>query len=161
MAATGKLVPDLVLTRILDAPRDLVFKVWTDPLHVQNWWGPHGFTNPVCEVDIRPGGALRITMRGPDGVLYPGGGTFHEIIEPERIVFTATAFEDESGVPKLEVLNTVTFVEEGGRTTLTLTAVVVKSTPEIAEALAGMEAGWSQSLEKFAAEVAEAAGGWL
>ncbi len=150
-------IRELVITRVLNAPRDLVFKVWTEPRHVAQWWGPHGFTNPVCEVDLRPGGALRITMRGPDGVMIPTGGTFREVVAPERIVFISTAFEDEDGNPQLEVLNTVTFVEEvGGRTRLTLRAVVVRGTAEVAASLAGMEEGWGASLDRFAAEVAAA-----
>lgn len=150
-------IRELVITRVLNAPRDLVFRVWTEPRHVAQWWGPHGFTNPVCELDLRPGGALRITMRGPDGVMIPTYGTFREVVAPERIVFISTAFEDEDGNPQLEVLNTVTFVEEaGGKTRLTLRAVVVRGTAEVAASLAGMEEGWGASLDRFAAEVAVA-----
>ncbi len=76
-----------MITRTFDSPRELVFKAWTDPKHVTQWWGPHGFTNPVCELDVRPGGAIRIHMRGPDGTVYPMTGTFHEVVEPERLVF--------------------------------------------------------------------------
>ncbi len=141
--------PNLVLTRVFDAPRALVFRAWTDPKHVAQWWGPKGFTNPVCELDVRPGGPIRIDMRGPDGVVYPMGGVFHEIVEPERLVFTSSAFEDEKGHPQLEVLNTVTFTEHGGKTKVTLQARVVKSMPEVAAALAGMEEGWTQSLERL------------
>jgi uncharacterized protein YndB with AHSA1/START domain len=65
---------ELVLTRVFDAPRELVFKVWTDPKHLARWWGPRGFTNPVCELDLRPGGAILIHMRGPDGTVYPMTG---------------------------------------------------------------------------------------
>jgi uncharacterized protein YndB with AHSA1/START domain len=146
----------LVLTRTFDAPRSLVFKVWTDPEHLARWWGPHGFTNPVCEVDVRPGGGIRIDMTGPDGTLYPMKGVFHEIVEPERLVFTASAHEDEQGHPGLEVHNTVEFSERDGKTTLTLHAVVVKAAPEAARALEGMEAGWTQSLERLEAELARA-----
>jgi len=78
--ATGSIMTneeqELVLTRVFDAPRELVFKAWTDPKHVAQWWGPHGFTNPVCELDLRPGGAILIHMRGPDGVVYPMTGTY-------------------------------------------------------------------------------------
>ena len=140
---------DLVLTRIFDAPRELVFKAWTDPKHIAQWWGPKGFTNPVCELDVRPGGAIRTDMRGPDGVVYPMGGVFHEIAEPERLVFTSSAFEDAHGTPQLEVLNTVTFVEHDGKTKLTLHAVVVKAAPEVAAALAEMEEGWTQNLVRL------------
>lgn len=146
---------ELVITRVFDAPRSLVFKVWTDPKHMAQWWGPHGFTNPVCELDVRPGGAILIHMRGPDGAVYPMTGVFQEIVEPERLVFTSAAL-DEAGKPLFEGLTTVTFVEQGGKTALTLQARVVKATAEAAPHLAGMEVGWTQSLERLAAYVAKA-----
>ena len=154
--ATEPAERELVITRIFDAPRELVWKAWTDPKRLARWWGPNGFTNPVCELDVRPGGAIRIDMTGPDGVLYPIRGVFHEIVEPERLVFTTSAFEDGEGNPQLEVLNTVIFAELGGKTKLALKAVVVKSAPEVAGALAGMEEGWSQSLGRLAEELAKA-----
>src|ERR1700722_3962453 len=70
---------ELKITRVFDAPREVVFKAWTDPKLLAQWWGPKGFTNPVCELDARPGGAIRVHMRGPDGTVYPMGGMFHEI----------------------------------------------------------------------------------
>jgi len=139
---------EVVITRVFDAPRELVFQAWTDPKHVARWWGPKGFTNPVCELDVRPGGALRIDMRGPNGTIYPMTGVYEEIVAPERIVFSSGAL-DEEGNPLFEVLNTVTFSERGGRTTLTLQARVVKTTAAAAPHLAGMEAGWTQSLERL------------
>lgn len=143
----------VVITRIVDAPRELVWKAWTDPAHVAQWWGPHEFTAPLCELDLRPGGAILIHMRGPKGspfdMIMPMKGMFHEIVAPERLVFTSSAFHDEAGKPQLEVLNTVTFEDYNGKTRLTLHAVVVKSTPAVAGAIAGMEQGWAQSLEKF------------
>jgi uncharacterized protein YndB with AHSA1/START domain len=148
-------VRELVLTRTFDAPRSLVFKAWTDPKHLARWWGPHGFTNPVCEVDPRPDGRILIHMAWPDGrTVNPMTGVFHEVVEPERIVFTSRAFEDEQGNALLEVHNTVTFAERDGKTTLTLRAVVVKAAPEMAQALAGMELGWTQTLERLEVELA-------
>jgi uncharacterized protein YndB with AHSA1/START domain len=140
---------DLVITRIFDAPRSLVFKMWTDPVHLAKWWGPRGFTNPRCEVDPRPGGIMRIDMRGPDGTIYPMTGTIDEIVEPERIVMTNMAMADEAGNPLLLIRNTITFTEANGKTTLTMTAHVLKSTPEAEFALSGMEAGWNQTLERL------------
>src|ERR1700675_291772 len=110
---------ELVITRIFDAPRALVWTAWTDPRHMAQWWGPKGFTNPVCEMDVRPGGAIRIVMRGPDGIDYPMFGWFREIVEPERLVLV-TAVDDAKGDRLFEVLNTVTFTERGGKTTLTM-----------------------------------------
>jgi uncharacterized protein YndB with AHSA1/START domain len=76
---------EVILTHIIDAPRALVFKAWTDPKHFAQWWGPHGFTN-VCETGLRPGGAYRIVMRSPEGVDYPMRGVYLEVKEPERLV---------------------------------------------------------------------------
>ncbi len=121
---------ELFITRIFNAPRNIVFKAWADTKHMAQWWGPKDFTNPVCELDVHPGGSIRIDMTGPDGVVYPMGGTFHEIIEPERLVFTSTAFENEEDNWQLEALNTVTFTEQNGKTKLTLHAVVIKWTPK-------------------------------
>ena len=140
---------DLVLTRVFDAPRERVWKAWTDPRQIAQWWGPAGFTNPRCEVDVRPGGALRIDMRGPDGTVYPMAGVYREVVAPERLVFTGSAL-DEKGKPLFEVLNTVTFAEQGGKTKLTVQAQVVKKIAAVADRyLKGQEQGWSQSLERL------------
>src|SRR5579872_2745820 len=120
---------DLVITRVFDAPRHLVFRAWTDPKQVAHWWGPNGFTNPVCELDVRPGGAMRIHMRGPDGVVYPMKGTFEEIDEPNRLVFVSSAL-DEKGNSMFDIRNTVIFAEQGGKTALTLQARILKTTAQ-------------------------------
>lgn len=145
-------VQPIVITRGFDAPRAIVFKMWTDPKHMAQWWGPDGFTNPVCELDVRPGGAIRIDMRGPDGTVYPMTGAFREIVEPERLVFTAEAL-DQQGTAALKVLNTVSFAEKNGKTTLTLQARVTRATTEGMGYLEGMEPGWTQSLERLATQV--------
>ena len=147
--ATRPAERDLVINRDFAAPRELVFKAWTDPKYMARWWGPRGFTNPVCELDVRPGGAIRIDMRGPDGTVYPMKGIFHEISLPARLVFTSSAFEDKEGNPQLEVLNTVTFTALGNKTKLSLIAAVVKSSAEVEAALDGMEKGWKQSLDRL------------
>ena len=141
---------ELVITRLFDAPRELVFKAWTEPERVAQWWGPHGFTSPICELDVRPGGAMLIHMRGPDGDVYPMRGVFHEIIPPERLVFTTRTLEDEAGNPQLEVLHTITLTDLDRKTRLTLKARVVKSAPEAVGLLAGMEEGWIQGLDRLA-----------
>ncbi len=155
--ATGNIMAnkeqELVLIRVFDAPRKLVFKAWTDPECVAVWWGPHHFTNPVCELDARPGGAIRIHMRAPDGTVYPMTGVFNEVVEPERIVFTSAAL-DAAGNPMFEVLTTVTFAEQGEKTKQTMRARVIKMTPQAAPYIAGMEQGWTQSLERLTAYVA-------
>lgn len=147
----------VVITRIFDAPRALVFKLWTDPKHLAQWWGPRGFTNPVCDIDLRPGGALRIVMRAPDGVEYPLTGVFREIVAPERLVFASVAL-DKEGNRLLEALTTVTFAEHGGKTKLTLQARAVGLAPAAPRMLDGMEQGWSQSLDRLAELVARSSG---
>jgi uncharacterized protein YndB with AHSA1/START domain len=153
-SAAGQAAKELILTRILGAPRSLVFKAWTDAKHLAQWWGPRKFTNPACEFDARPGGLIRIDMRGPDGKVYPMKGVVHEVVEPERLVFTSTALEDEQGKPLFEILNTVTFEDFHGITKLTLNAKLMtrdfKMTPQVAAALSGMEQGWSESLYRLA-----------
>jgi uncharacterized protein YndB with AHSA1/START domain len=139
---------ELVLKRVFNAPRERVWKAWTDPRRLAQWWGPAGFTNPVCEADVRPGGAIRIDMRGPDGAVYPMTGVYREVVASERLVFTAAAL-DEEGRPLFEVLNTVTFAKQGGKTLLTVRAQVVNKTAGADAYLEGMEAGWSQSLVRL------------
>jgi uncharacterized protein YndB with AHSA1/START domain len=139
---------DLVITRVFDAPRELVFKAWTDTAHVAQWWGPKGFTNPVCEMDFRVGGAIRIHMRAPDGVVYPMTGVFKEISKPDRLVFVGSAL-DEKGNSMFDILNTVLFADQHGKTALTFQARVIKTTAVAPQYLQGMEAGWTQSLDRL------------
>ena len=139
---------ELTLVRVIDSPRELVFSAWTDPHHLAQWWGPRGFTNPVCDVDMRPGGAIRIVMRGPDGADYPMIGSFREIVWPARLVFTAVA-QDKDGKPLIESLTTVTLDGEGDKTKLTVHARATSPVASGAQMLEGMEAGWTQSLERL------------
>ena len=144
---------ELTIVRIFDAPRRLVFKAWTDPEHLAQWWGPKGFTAPICEMEARTGGALRILMRGPDGAEYPMTGVIREIVEPERLVFTSVAM-DGDGKHLLEGVTTVTFAEQGGKTKLTLQTRAVGLVADAARMLEGMDAGWTQSIDRLAAHVA-------
>jgi uncharacterized protein YndB with AHSA1/START domain len=143
---------DLVITRVFDAPRKLVFKAWTDPAQVASWSGPNGFTNKVHELDARAGGTMRVDMIAPDGTVFPMIGTFQEITEPERLVFVSGAL-NENGKPLFEVLTTVTFTEQRGQTTLTMQARVTSATAGAAQHLKGMEVGWSQTLDRLGRHV--------
>src|SRR6202046_2619911 len=143
---------EVVITRVFDAPRELVFKAWTDPKHMSAWFGPKVFTNPVCELDVRVGGAWHIVMRGPDGTDYPCGGVYREIVKPERLVFTNDA-TDKDGKVILAGLTTVTFAEEGGKTKLTMRTRATAMVDYALAFLGGMEAGWSQSLDGLAEEL--------
>jgi len=151
--SSNSLERELVITRVFDAPRDLVFKAWTEAEHLKRWWGPHGFTNPVCEVDLRVGGAWRIVMRFRDGNEHIFNAVYREIVPPERLVFTNTAL-DKDGKPLLEGLTTVTFGDLGGKTQLTLQTRMVGLVPYAGRMLDGMEPGWTQSLERLAEELA-------
>ena len=155
-ATTNDMEREVVITRVFDAPRELVFRAWTDRKHLARWWGPKGWTNPVCEADVRPGGAWRIVMRAPDGGEYPCGGVYREIVEPERLVFTNIATDGE-GKPLLDGLTIVTFAEHGGKTKLTLQTRATGLVSYAGQMLKGMEAGWTQSLERLAEELAVAA----
>src|SRR5690348_6609781 len=114
-AAASNPRTEVTLTRIFDAPRALVWKAWTDPAMLARWWGPHGFTNPRCEADVRAGGKILIHMRAPDGTVFPMTGTFDEVAEPECLVFRAVPVDD-NGTALLESLTTVTFHDLGGKT---------------------------------------------
>lgn len=152
--AADKLKGELVITRVFDAPPDIVFKAWTDPKQMEQWWGPDCFTNPVCELDPRPGGVWRIIMRAPDGMEYECGGVYREVVKPERLVFTNNAY-DREGQSLLEGVTSVTFAAQGGKTKLTLETRVVGLVSYAAQMLAGMEAGWNQSLDRLAGLVAK------
>lgn len=108
--------PALIITRRFDAPRDLVFKVWTEWDHVVQWWGPKGFTTTIHEMDVRPGGVWRFIMHGPDGVDYKNRILFTEVLKPERLVFA----HDDDGEGEVGFQVTVTFVAEGDKTIVTL-----------------------------------------
>ena len=140
---------ELAINRILNAPRERVWKAWTVSKQVAHWWGPNGFTNPLCELDVREGGIIRIDMRGPDSTIYPMAGIFNEIVEPERLIFTSAAL-DKNKKPLFEVRNIVTFIKHNGKTEITLRARVTKMTPEAAPYLKGMNEGWTQSLDRLA-----------
>ena len=147
---------ELTLTRIFDAPRELVFDVWTDPKHLARWWGPELFTAPVCRVDARPGGELYIVMRGPDGQDYPMKGVYQEVRRPERLSFTNQAM-DGSGVVLLEGTTTVDFAALGAKTRVTVHTLMRAQVPQAAFALAGMEPGWNQTLDRLGAHLGAAA----
>jgi uncharacterized protein YndB with AHSA1/START domain len=144
---------ELTITRLFDAPRETVWRAWTDPKHLAAWWGPAGFTNPVCEVDLRVGGALRIVMRAPDGAEYPMRGIYREIWPPERLVFHNFAV-DADDQPMMDGLTTVTFTARGGKTEMVLHTKATALVPLAIRMLAGMEVGWRQSIDRLAAYVA-------
>ena len=108
---------EIVLSRTYDAPRDLVFEAWIDPVHVAEWWGPAGFTTTILEMEPRPGGTWRFIMHGPDGVDYPNRIDYLEITKPERLVYTHRSDEEP---PQVQFEATLDFAERGGQTELSL-----------------------------------------
>jgi uncharacterized protein YndB with AHSA1/START domain len=138
----------VVITRVFDAPRALVWRAWTDPKIVGQWFGPRGFTASVPALDAHVGGALHIVMHGPDGNDYPMKGVFTEVKAPERLVFSNIAI-DNDGNHLLEGETTVTLTEQGGKTTMHLRSYAAGRVPIAPQMLAGMEAGWTQSIDKM------------
>jgi uncharacterized protein YndB with AHSA1/START domain len=110
----------IIGTRVFDAPRELVWSVWTDPKHLAQWWGPNGFSTTTSAFDMRPGGVWRFVMHGPDGRDYENRITFDEIVKPERIVYHHGGGDD---VEPVQFTTTVTFEDLGGKTRLTMRGV--------------------------------------
>jgi uncharacterized protein YndB with AHSA1/START domain len=147
---------ELVATRVFDAPRALVFKLWTDPEHVARWWGPRGFTTTTAAMDVRPGGVWRHVMHGPDGADYPNRIKYTEVVEPERLAYEQGG--DVDGAPvNFEV--TVDFEDVGCKTKLTMRSLFPS-----AEALAfvvekyGAAEGMVQHIDRLAELATEEAG---
>jgi uncharacterized protein YndB with AHSA1/START domain len=141
----------LEITRVFDAPRELVFKVWTQPEHLVRWWGPKGFTTPSCQVDVRPGGAYRTLIRSADGKEHCMRGVYREVTEPERLVMTF-AWEDEAGNPGHETLVTVDFADQAGKTRLTFRHGVFETVADRDSHFGG----WSSFMDRLAEYLAAA-----
>jgi uncharacterized protein YndB with AHSA1/START domain len=143
--------PELIIRRVFDAPRSLVFETWTRPEHLARWWGPQGFTTVAWEMDVRPGGAWFRRMRAPDGTLCIKRGVYREITAPERLVFTYVN-EAADGTLDAETLVTVTFEDLGTRTRLILhhTGFDAVATRD------AHEGGWTSCMERFAEYLAAA-----
>jgi uncharacterized protein YndB with AHSA1/START domain len=141
--------PALSITRILDAPRSLVWKVWTDSAHVSRWWGPHGCTTTLDEADRRPGGRFRREMRIEGGAVVVVSGTFEEVVPEQRIV--TIGILERPGSPPTTSRMTVTFEDHGGKTALT----ILQTGADIdAQYVANANIGWGQAFEKLEAHLA-------
>jgi uncharacterized protein YndB with AHSA1/START domain len=139
----------LILSRLFDAPRPLVFQAWTEPRHLARWWGPHGFTLSVCQQEFRVGGAYRFCMRAPDGTDHWVWGEYREIVAPERLVFTWHR-DDEPGLrAQLSNLVTVTFAERGRKTHLTLHHAAFQTVADRDD----HRGGWTECLERLGQHV--------
>ena len=146
----------LEIEREFDAPRDLVWRMFADPYHLSQWWGPKGFTNPVVELDLRPGGRWYHVMRGPDGRDYPAESEFVEVTPPERIVYRNRQLEAEAfgDNPPPSFLRVITLIDLGnGRTRLTLDAYFDTAANKDAVVRRGFREGVLESFDKLAAHL--------
>ncbi len=134
---------DIVMTRVFDAPRDLVFEAHSSCEHMANWWGPRGHAIASCEIDFRPGGAWRIVHRDPDGHETTFFGEYLEIVRPERIVWTFN-FDDTIGGPEAYV-----FEEHDGKTTVTSSATFPSAEVRDAVLESGMETGAAETYDRL------------
>jgi len=143
----GQDAKSIVVTRLFDAPRQLVFDVWSDPEHISEWWGPYGFTTTTSAFDFRPGGEWRFVMHGPDGTDYANHVVYEEIVRPERVVYRRF---DSDGNDAIHFRDTVTFEERDGGTLLTLRLEF--ATPELRDRATEMGAigGGEQTLARLA-----------
>ena len=149
---------ELVITRVFDAPRALVFQAFAEAERLAQWWGPKGFTIHVSKLDFRPGGVFHYRMAGPNGRDMWGQFHYREIVEPERIVFVNTFSDPDGGLTRapfgpsfetypLEVLSTVTLVEQDGKTTLTLRGGPINATAAERATYAGFRDSMRQGFD--------------
>jgi uncharacterized protein YndB with AHSA1/START domain len=146
---------DLILTRILDAPREKVFKTWTDPALLKQWFAPLPWTTPTVETDVRVGGSSLVVMRGPDGNESPNRGVYLEVVENERLVFTDgfTKAWQPSEKPFMTVV--LTFEDQGGQTKYTARVQHWTVADREAHEKMGFHQGWAMCTEQLAALVAK------
>jgi uncharacterized protein YndB with AHSA1/START domain len=165
-AATNAALGEFVISRVFDAPRELVWKTFTESEHLAHWWGPPGIPTRVARLDLRPGGVFLYSMRTPDGKEWWGKWVYREIVAPERLV-VVVSFTDEKGNPvrhpmsptwPLEILGTTTLSEQGGKTLLTNRAVPINATESerktFEAGLEGMKQGFNGTWDQLAAYLA-------
>jgi uncharacterized protein YndB with AHSA1/START domain len=143
---------EILLTRVFNAPRSLVFEAWTRPEHVREWYGCGEYTLTLCEIDLRIGGAYRYTMRAPDGVEHTIRGIYREIAPPGRLVYTEQYVAP--GFTSAAALVTVLFAEHAGMTTLTSTVLHRSKADRDAHLASGMETGAGAVLDRLAQHLA-------
>jgi uncharacterized protein YndB with AHSA1/START domain len=136
---------EIAITRVVDAPRKLVWEAWTNPEHVPHWMrGPEGWTMPVCEIDLRPGGAWHMVWRRSDGTEMGMRGAYREVTPPERLVSTESWGSDWP-----ETVNTLTLAEKDGKTTITQTVLYPSKEARDAALQTGMKEGMDASFDRL------------
>ena len=159
---------EFVITRVFDAPRELIWKAWTERERLMQWFGPTGFTMPTAKLDFRPGGVFHYCLRSPDGKAMWGKFVYREIVAPERIILV-NSFSDEEGNltrhPRsptwpLEMLSTTTFAEHVGRTTMTVQWAPLNAIEAERKTFdtshEDMQKGWTGTLDQLAEHLAKA-----
>ena len=146
---------ELVLTRLIDAPRAKLYQAWTDPELLKQWFAPLPYTTPVVETEVRPGGATLIVMRGPDGTEFPNRGVYLEVVENQRLVFTDAYTKAWAPSAKPFMTVTVTFEDEGGKTRYTARVQHWTVADREAHEQMGFHQGWGQCADQLAALAAK------
>jgi uncharacterized protein YndB with AHSA1/START domain len=163
-----KKIEAFVISRVFDAPRDRVWKAWTEVERLKQWWGPKGFAVTHCKLDLRPGGIMHYGLRMPDGNEMWGRFVYREIVKPERLVFVNSFSDPEGGVTRhpghaswpLEMLSTVTFEAQGGKTQVTVQWALFDTATDLErktfdEGRESMKMGWTGTMDQFAAYLAK------
>jgi len=156
-------VKPFVITRVFDAPRERVWQAWTEAERLKQWWGPKGFATHTCKVDLRPGGVFLYGMKSPDGADMWGKFVYRKIEAPKRLEFIVSFSDPKGGVTRhpsspgwpLEILSTVSFEEQGGKTKVTVQWSPHNATEDerktFDEGRASMQQGWGGTFDQFAA----------
>jgi len=142
-------VAEVTLSRFIATPRARVWRAWTEAEQLVKWWGPNGFTTPVCTIDVQPGGALHIVMRGPDGAEYAMRGTYGDVVPLSHLGYTFQAF-DADGRVALDGHTMVTFTDDQGGTQLVIHSRATALVAHARRMLDGMEPGWMQTIDRLA-----------
>ncbi len=155
------------ITRVFDAPRERVWKAWTEAARLKQWWGPKGFTVHTCKVDLRPGGVFHYGMKAPDGSDMWGKFVYREITAPRKLVFIVSFSDPKGGMTRhpsapnwpLQMLSTVTFEEQGGKTKVTVRWIAHEATElerkTFEDGMESMHQGWTGTMDQFAAYLAK------
>ena len=146
---------ELVLSRLIDAPRDKLFRAWTDAELLKQWFAPLPYTTPVAELDVRPGGANLIVMRGPDGSDLPNRGVYLEVVQNERLVFTDAYINAWEPSPKPFMTVILTFEDEAGKTRYTARVRHWTAADRETHEKMGFHEGWGRCADQLAALVAK------
>jgi len=155
MTATAIADRELMITRLIDAPREKLFRAWTDPALYKQWCAPLPWTIPVAELDVRPGGSNYIVMRSPDGTDYPNSGVYLDVVPNERLVFTDAFTKAWEPSEKAFMTAIVTFEDEGGKTRYTARALHWSVADREQHEQMGFITGWNQCADQLEALVAK------